>query len=90
MTRGLTLYRIGVVDGVPGVAIQGHELQPMMSADGAKVDYRHNLKQPLATWEFKPDAARPSGADTGADTAVKSNTFGQHLLQRRRRRLVSA
>jgi len=74
-------YRIGVVDGVPGVTIQGHELQPMMNADGTKVDYRHNLKQSLTTWEFKPDVVRPSGADAGADTAVKSNAFGQHLLQ---------
>ena len=83
MTRGLTrvLYRIGLVDGVPGVTIQGHELQPMMNADGTKVDYRHNLKQSPPTWEFKPDAARPSSADTGADTAVKSNTFGQRLFQ---------
>ena len=24
---------------------------------------------------------RPSGADTAADTAVKSNAFGQHLFQ---------
>ena len=59
----------------------GHELQPMMNADGTKVDYRHNLKQSLTTWEFKPDAVRPSSADTGADTAVKNNTFGQHLFQ---------
>ena len=45
-TVASVLYRIGVVDGVPGVTIQGHELQPMMNADGAKVDYRRNLKQP--------------------------------------------
>ena len=69
------LYRIKVKEGVPGVELQGHRLQPMLNADGTHVDYRYDLTQAPTTCACKPDAVQlPVQCQP-----VQSNTFGQHL-----------